>query len=297
MEEIYLYSGKKNIRLVGLAEEIIHEDKTLPRLIPEFGISKSGDKNGEIVFEKSEENRYNFDKNKKTGVYRTTDLENVKEDLPFLASQVFDFIYNLDNTYTIHSSAVSNGKNGLIFYGDSGSGKTLTSLNLSFNYDMDFISNDRIIFDPMKKRIKGGTKLISLYSGYLNSIDGIDDYIDLDDNYEGRVDIKPEDLNLSENVESDLNFIVSIELERNTKVRVKQMDEEKILFDLYGDSSSFISGYKTLLFDNNEPSPNLDNKDLKRRRVNDVKRLLKRTENLKIKGNLNDVCKYIEKII
>ena len=82
-------------------------------------------------------------------------------ELPFLVLQLFEKLFEEEEKYIVHASAVSDGNGANLIIGNSGSGKTTLSFNL-YNKGYKFISNEHTIIDPKNKKVIGGTKVITL---------------------------------------------------------------------------------------------------------------------------------------
>ena len=81
-------------------------------------------------------------------------------ELSFLVLQLFEKLFEKEEKYIVHASAVSDDNGANLIIGNSGSGKTTLSFTL-YNKGYKFISNEHTIIDPKNRRIIGGTKVIT----------------------------------------------------------------------------------------------------------------------------------------
>ena len=243
--------------------DFLQNDSFPKRYIPEFHLDDCATEKGLVmVSEKSDEFKLDLDYPSRV-IYHGS---NIQIDTVVLLGYIMERIRQEKGVYSLHSSAVSKNRKGVVFIGDKMAGKTTLSLYCASN-GFAFISDEKTLIDPKNGLIVGGNKIIAPNEFLTNQTD-------LD---------TTKSMNCAS--EANLNLIVYPRLYENPVPQLQQWSQQKVNMYFYAKFGEYICGHSVRLNNLQAPVESLDTLVLALQRIKDVEALTQSVPAYTIKGN------------
>jgi hypothetical protein len=205
---------------------------------------------------------------------------NSPEDVITIAKHMLERIKQEHGIYTIHGSAVSKNDEGVVLFGWKNTGKTSTAIYLVKNKGFEFVSDGQMSINEKGEIIGRITEFEDLYNKLkkLYKIENINN-------------LKIE----SEDKKPKISLLVYPQIAPTNEV-INWGNSPTSIFHLYEQLSIEIRGlYASYINNFSRPLCSLDTVNLAIRRIAFVKRLLKQTKVLQIRGSVKFIAEEIIK--
>ncbi|MDY6777896.1 MAG: hypothetical protein SVU32_04465 [Candidatus Nanohaloarchaea archaeon] len=214
-------------------------------------------------------------------------------DAVMMGARAFEKQYNEDETYSLHSSSVTDGEHSVLITGEANTGKTTTALKLCRDYDLSIISGDRTLIQD-RKAVEG-TKKLRLRTGSLLEEFDLGELVDErpDDIWQETGIYTGEDLDVEEAdgeypVQA-VYFVKKVPGDMN----IDTFDLPESLIEYSRQASMFSRSHPELLYGPGQPVPVLEDEEDGQMRIEEAEHLLEDVDCYTLSGELEDISEEI----
>lgn len=221
-----------------------------------------------------------------------------------------------NRSVTCHSACVEKDGKAILLLGKTGSGKTITAINLCLNYGYNMIANDRTILrdDEIGLEAIDGTKFIFLrYESIKRNLPSLlglftDKEIDVNyrsqgkiiDTWRKKIRVLPQSLNMNIcNTPTKIMKVIMLHVDENQSELITNIDNS-LATRLYLNEnlSATVRGLYTTFRDNRNIEslyiPSLDSENHYQVRRNIISKVINECEIEYVSGSIFDVSEYID---
>lgn len=210
--------------------------------------------------------------------------------------------------FTLHSSALTVDKKGILLLGHSGAGKTSVMIDLCKKYNGEVASNDLTIVgydgSSSQMNIIDGTKEIRLrLSSVEKNFPELREMFPAKEEsaWESKIVVTPEQIglrSLSEPILLHAIFEIHLDSKEKDPLLIRREDGIPMHYRLYEDMSRIVKGSAISAFSNDAEflgyMPSLDSEEMHRNRVECINHMVKRMGVISVSGgNLDQISKTI----
>lgn len=181
--------------------------------------------------------------------------------------------------------------------GETGSGKTTTSLSLCSDHDFRFISNERTSIDARIKKIISGTKRISISPMMAKTVPKFRKYIKDKGSWDRKILLSPQEIGIETEKDAKLEAIYFINSKQKEDFGFSSLESKFLIHKLYKECSALLNGSSFILFDYSKPAPDIDTEKMKEERIKAMKRILEEIKTGYLVGSTDKISSYIENAI
>lgn len=223
-------------------------------------------------------------------------------DVMLAASKFLERELNRNGIYSLHASAVALGKDGTIFLGHQGAGKTTVALSCSFlDPEVKLVSGSRVFVKEDK--IVGGIPSIDLRFGSAVSElsaelrdRGNPTFIQHQQAWGQRILLRPEDLRVNLNTEYPIGirrFVLVEKLPKELLVIRDSIDRDSFLVRVYDALYAFSEHIPQYILGSKIPYPDIFGDDMRQARIQFGERLLGSKQFIYLEGGLTEISTYV----
>jgi len=282
-------------------EDILERSIIPSTIIPGYNIGVKRAPEFELFIEENSFKRGIFlDKDKKQlKISYTSTLPISPYPFTYSLFYVFNKLYQEDGLFYLHGSAISRDGKGALLLGCEDWGKSRVALKLCLDYGFKLNGDEGLIFNPHKRKIIEGVKLIQM------SKDKIDRYFSNSlliakkefNTERDKVILDSTDLGIFKvpGEEIDLIFYTHICPDVPRFVKIEEGDARRKFFEKISEN---IRGHGYILLDIDTPYPSLDSPGLSEKRATIVKNFIKddKLQTYFIRNSLDKLCEKINEI-
>lgn len=203
------------------------------------------------------------------------------KDILSLSDYLLERSRQSEGIYNLHSSVVGKDESCVIIHGSSKSGKTVLSIESSYNQKLDFLVNERSLINLKENKMVGGCTLLDINQYHR----------DLFPFLEGKTELK---LKKTKN-KYDIKSIIYPSIDSGLdKPFIEKKDIVGTEWLLYPEFTSRIKGVNKRLFNFSYPLDSIDTKELAIKRMSDLKDFVNKTPFYFIRGKKEDISKFIK---
>lgn len=207
--------------------------------------------------------------------------------LSYLVFAVTERTRQEDGKYTLHASSVRD-ENGILFLGESESGKTTLSLKMSLDMGYDFTGDDRVVLNS-RNQIIGGNNTLRLKDYNFHDLD-LESY-GFEEPVPDKFYLPRSEFGEHEPGSADILVFPTL---KDEELKVELIEKENALLRTYKQSSLNIrtTGYALLGW--KRPYPSFDSEEIAEKRYQNVDNLTDNAEVLDLSGRPEDIVEFLD---
>lgn len=215
----------------------------------------------------------------------------------FALLPIFEKLYEKNNLLGLHASSVKIKNCSVLILGNTKAGKSTLAAKLHYDYDAEFLSDERILISTEPISIVQGTQLISLRSdvvnlGYLNR-NKLKEFTTLGSKSTSKTYYKPKDKTRYPSEIKKILFIFPFF--NNQGISTSLMSDFSLSYFLMENINETIRSCISLFVGDSIPFPSQDNQKLAEARAKKINKLLKTIPHqaYEVTGDINKIVQFI----
>ena len=223
-------------------------------------------------------------------------------DVMLAASKFLERELNRNGIYSLHASAIALGRDGTIFLGQQGSGKTTVALSCSFldpevkliSGSRVFVKEDKIVGSIPSIDLRFGSVISELSTELQDSKNST--IIQNQQVWDQRVLLRPEDLHINTNAEYpiDIRRLVLVKKLPKELLAVRNsIDRDSFLVRVYDALYAFSEHIPQYVLGSKIPYPDIFGNGMRQSRIQFGERLLGSKQPIYLEGRLAEISTYV----